>query len=276
MTPSPRRSARPSSTATLPAVAVIAVVALAGLLSGCAGPGADVGARVAEWVEEQDHVLSATSWVSDDPWNKAITIDMVLEPDIGDAELIDVTTAAERRARESGWEHPLVGATVGEGESYSNLGGRVTLDVFLALRDDPRYPVLSARGEGGCGGFFCVELPSSDPAELLAAVKQMLAAADEAGGVQTNLTFTATTPDDLLAVTAQPLAPIDDSVALLEHLSAQQVPILSARAWPVEPVGDLAPLQLLDITVPDAAAVALAESLAAAYPTVELRSRPAP
>lgn len=257
-------------------VSAVTTVALMGLLSGCAGPGADVGARVAEWVEEQEHVLSASSWVSDDPWNKAITIDMVLEPDIGDAELIAVTTAAERRAREAGWEHPFIGATVGEGESYSNLGGRVTLDVFLALRDDPRYPVFSARGDGDCGGFFCVELPTTDPAELLAAAKQMLAAADEAGGVQPNLTFTATTPDGLLVVTAQPSAPIDDSVALLEHLSEQGVPILSAHAWPVEPVGDLPSLQLLDITVPDPAAVDLAESLATSHPTVELRARPAP
>lgn len=270
MTPHSRRTA-----AVRTAAVAVAGAALLGGLSGCAAPDAADGRRVAEWVGEQEHVLSASSWVSEDPWSRAITIEMDLDPRIDDADLLAVTADAHRRARDAGWHDPVIAGSLGDDESYSDLGGRVTIDVFLALRGDPGHTVLSARGDDVCGGIFCMEVDSSDPAMLHAAVLRMLEVAADAGGVQSNLTFTATSSDGLVVVTAQPEAPIDESVALLERLE-REVPVVSARAWPVQPVGDLPPQQILDVTVADAEAVALAEALAREHPSVELRAVAAP
>ncbi|MFB2584872.1 hypothetical protein [Herbiconiux liukaitaii] len=254
---------------------VASLLGLVGLLAGCAAPHAADGQRVAEWVESQEHVLSASSWVSDDPWNKALTIDMVLEPDISDADLLAVTEAAERRGREAGWEHPLIGGTLGEGLSYSNLGGRPTLEIFLALRHDTSFSVFSARGDGDCGGIFCMVATSADPADLLKAVERMLATADDVGGVQSNLDFTASSPDGSILVSAQPDAPVDEAVALLERLD-ERFEILSADARSIQPVGDIPPSQLLHVVVADLTVVAQVEALAATQTAVEVRARPAP
>ncbi|SDY74673.1 hypothetical protein [Herbiconiux ginsengi] len=265
-----RRGIRPRSASVGGAAVVVLSVALVAALTGCAGPGTDDGQRVADWIAGQDHVIGAESYVSEDPWNKGVDLTVQVEPDIDDDDLIALADAAEKRARDAGWDNPFLSYDLGNGRSFSNLGGRATLDVFLGIRDDDHYVIASARGNGDCGGIFCVTVDADDPGALLAEVDHLLELADRAGGVQTNLTFTASSADGTARVSAEPSAPIDEAVEIWQRLAAT-VPIEQGGAWSIEPVGDLPPLQTLELTVPDEAAKAQIDAVAAAQTRVDVR-----
>ncbi|WP_382308840.1 hypothetical protein [Herbiconiux sp. UC225_62] len=267
----PRGSGLRARSARLGGAALAALcVALTTTLTGCAGPGADDGQRVADWIADQPQVTGAESYVSDDPWNKGVDLTVQVDPAIGDDDLIALAEAAEKRARDAGWENPFLSYELGGGRSFSNLGGRATLDVFLGIRGDDDFVVASARGNGDCGGIFCVIVDTDDPQALHAQVGHLLDLAEEAGGVQTNLTFTAASTDGRASVSAEPDAPIDEAVEIWQRLAAT-VPIEQGSARSIEPVGDLPPLQALDLTVPDEAAKAQIDAFAAAQATVDVR-----
>jgi len=243
--------------------------AVAALLSGCSRPGQSDGDRVAEWIDGQNWVESAVADVSTDPWSPSIAVSIQLDPDVPDDELFDLARAADRKAHDAGWSSAYLTWELGDGRSFSNLGGGATLAVFLGIRDDPRYLVASARGSGDCGGFFCVTLDDDDPAVLHAAVTELLDLAAEAGGVQENLEFDAVSADGRYRVSALPDAPVDRAVALWQQIAAS-IPLESARAWAVQPVGDIPPSQMLDVTVADVAAEAAVQHLAATQSLVEV------
>lgn len=280
--------------------AVCVLVAVAGGLSGCSAPGDSVAEGVAGWIADQTWVESAEGAVNEDPWSPSTSFTIHVDPAIPDDDLVSLVIESDKRAADSGVPNRSLLWQVGADQSFSDLGGRATLDVFLGLRHDERFTTVSARGDASCGPIFCVTLTEAaasaategggdsdsdtrsgtgsdsdsdltpDPVPLLDAVTDMLALADEAGGVQTNLAFDAVTPDGRFRVTAQPDAPVDDAVALWDAIAAQ-VPLHSATAWVVQPVGDIPPAQLLDITVLDPESQATAETIASTWPTVELR-----
>ncbi len=247
----------------------LTAVALAALLSGCAQPGQADGAHVAEWIDSQDWVQSATASVSTDPWSPSISLTMQLDPDVPDDELYDLAAAADEKAGDAGWSNRYLTWELGDGRSFSNLGGGATAKVFFGMRHDPRYLVASARGSGDCGPFFCVTVAESDPEALQREVEHLLELADAAGGVQENLEFDAVSADGRFTVTSQPDASSRDSVALWQEI-AQTVPLQSARAWVVQPVGDIPAAPMLTITVADEAAAASAEQIAATQSPVEV------
>ncbi len=253
------------------AFALVALLAASAAgLSGCAEPGAGDARQVADWIGAQPHVESAESSVSTDPWNHGVSFLVRVDPAISDEELTALAGAAERRARDAGWEHPSLNWYLGENQAFSELGGDATLAVFLGLRHDPRYLAVGARGNAPCGTFYCVTLASSEPAVLLGAVEHLLALAADAGGVQSNLEFRAVSADGLFAVTAEPDAPADAAVALWQRIAAE-VPLAAADAWVVEPVGELPPTQTLEITVADSAAASTAQAVAENGGAVTLR-----
>jgi hypothetical protein len=246
-------------------------------LSGCS-PGPDDGQRVADWIADQEYVTAAEASVSQDPWNKGIDLTVDVDPAVSDDDLIQLASAAEKRARDAGWDTPFLSYDLGDGRSFSNLGGRPTLGVFLAIRGVDDYVVASARGTGDCGGIFCVALDTDAPdapVELLTEVHHLLDLAAANGGVQSNLDFTATSTDGRFRVSAEPLAPIDDAVEFWRRI-AQRVPIDAASARSIEPVGDIPPAQLLDLTVPDEATKALIDAAAATQTPVEVTVTVAP
>ncbi|GAA2233731.1 hypothetical protein GCM10009851_18410 [Herbiconiux moechotypicola] len=254
------------------AAALVAVGTAAAAMSGCvARPGDDDARQVEEWIEQQEWVLSATSSTSDDPWSASASFITQLDPAIPDDDLERLATEAERRADGKGWPAVYLTWELGDDRSFSNLGGAATLDVFLALRDEASFETFTARGANECSAY-CATIDAESPAGLLAAVERMRATAEEVGGVQRNLGFTATDPGSTFWVTAELDAPVDEAVAVWESLvAAGTVSIKSARAWVVEPVGDLPPDQLLDVTVADEASRIAAEQLAAGQSAVEVR-----
>ena len=245
------------------------MVVVAVALSGCARPGQPDGDRVAEWIDAQDWVRSASASVNDDPWSPGISLTMEVDSAIPDDELYALAAASDRRAHDAGWSAATLTWELGDGRSFSNLGGGATLKVFLGMRNESRYLVASARGSGDCGPLFCVTIADSDPAALHAEVEHLLELADEAGGVQTNLDFDATSRDGRFVVTAQPDASSKASVDLLEQIMAA-VPVETGRAWVVQPVGDIPAAPMLDLVVPDEAAKAAAEQIAATQSVVEV------
>jgi hypothetical protein len=254
-----------------PAAARFVALALAvgATVSGCSAPDADDGEAVAGWIAEREHVVSADAWVSEDPWSPGITVTVRVDSAIGDADLVQLAGAAEKRARDAGWEHPSLVYDLGGRRGFSNLGGRVTLDVFLGLREEPRYLSVSARGPEQCGGIFCVTLADQSPEGLLSEVKGLLALADRAGGVQSNLTFTAQSADGRFSVSAEPEAPIDEAVGFWSRVNARAT-VLEASAWSIEPVGSLPPLQQLDLVVTDDATRLAVERYAATQSLVDV------
>ncbi|MGD8168802.1 hypothetical protein ACEXOS_016425 [Herbiconiux sp. P16] len=262
-----RRTGRPPRSV---AVLIPGAVAVALALSGCAPPGPSDGQRVADWIAEQEHVTGTTSYVSEDPWNRFVDLTVQVDPAISDDELVALSEAAQNRAEAAGWENPFLTYELGDGRSFSNLGGAPTLGVFLGIRNDDAYVIASARGNGDCGGIFCVTLDTDAPEMLLASVNAMLDLAEESGGVQTNLDFTAASTDGRFRVSAEPLAPIDDAVGFWRRI-AGRVPIDHGSAWSIEPVGDIPPHQILDLTVPDEATKTQVETYAATQTRVEVR-----
>jgi len=248
---------------------VLLAGAVAALLSGCSRPGQSDGDRVASWINEQDWVESASAGVSTDPWSPGVGFTIVVDPTIPDDDLHDLAAASEKKAQEAGWSDPYLVWHVGDGRSFSNAD-RAAFPVFMGLRDDHRYLVASARGDGDCGNFYCVTLEASEPAVLLQAVTHLLSLADAAGGVQENLDFSAASADGRFTVSAQPDAAVDASVAVWEQI-AESVPLVSAWAWVVEPVGDIPASPMLNITVADEAAATTAQQIAAGQSAVEVR-----
>ncbi|MCS5717343.1 hypothetical protein N1027_04240 [Herbiconiux sp. CPCC 205763] len=264
---------RSAPTPAVVAGAVLSAALTVGIsvgLSGCAAPGPSDGQRVADWVAEQEHVTGADSYVSEDPWNQFLDLTILVDPAISDDDLVTLSEAVENRAEDAGWEHPFLTYTLGDGRSFSNLGGAPTLGVFLGIRNDDDYVIASARGDGDCGGIFCVTLDADSPEALLVEVNAMLDLARESGGVQTNLDFTATSTDGRFRVSAEPLAPIDDAVEFWRRI-APRVSIDHGSAWSIEPVGDIPPHQFLDLTVPDEVTKAQVETYAATQTRVEVR-----
>jgi hypothetical protein len=254
-----------------PAAARLVALALAvsASASGCSAPDADDGQVVADWIAEREHVISADAWVSEDPWSPGVTVTVRVDSAIDDSDLVQLAGAAEERTRDAGWEHPTLVYDLGDRRGFSNLGGRVTLDVFLGLRQESRYLSLSARGPEQCGGIFCVTVADESPEGLLSEVKGLLALADRAGGVQSNLTFTAQNADGRFSVSAEPEAPIDEAVGFWSRVSAR-APVLEASAWSIQPVGDLPPLQQLDLVVADDATKLAVERYAATQSLVDI------
>jgi hypothetical protein len=250
------------------ATALLVAAAAVTMLSGCSRPAQADGDRVAEWIAQQRHVSAAEASVSTDPWSPGVDFRMTVDAAISNDELARLAAAAERRARDAGWPEPYLVWDVGADRSFSN-GDGAALQIFIGMRDDPRFLVASARGTGECGYFYCVTIRESDPETLHEAVVDLLALAEQAGGVQENLDFTAVSADGDFSVTARPDAPSDASVELWARL-AGEVPIDSARAWVVGPVGDLPAGPILHLEVPDEAARAAAETLAATRSAVEL------
>jgi hypothetical protein len=260
-----------------PAVGAVAVlgVALGVALCGCAEPGPADGQRVADWIAGQPHVESAEASVSEDPWNRGVSLTVQVDSGISDDDLVVLAEAAEKRAEDAGWEHPFLSYDLGDGRSFSNLGGRPTLDVFLGIRGDDDYVIASARGDGDCGGIFCVTLETDAPEELSAEVNALLDLAQKSGGVQENLDFSASSVDGRFRVSAEPDAPSGDAVEFWRRI-APRVPIDQASAWSIEPVGDIPPDQILDLTVPDEATKAQIDAFAAAQTAVDVRVSVAP
>lgn len=247
------------------ALAACAVIVVA---SGCTQPSQGDGDRVAEWIDAQNWVTSASASVSTDPWSPGAGFTMVVDPSIPDHDLRDLAAASEKKAREAGWSDPYLVWEVGEQLSFSNAD-RAAFPVFTAMRADPRFLTASARGTGDCGNFYCVRIADASPTALHDAVTHLLALADAAGGVQENLEFDAVSADGRFAVSAEPDAAVDDAVALWRRIADEHA-LEGAHARVVQPVGDIPAVQLLDITVADEPAAAAAQSLAAAFPDVEL------
>jgi len=243
--------------------------AVAALLTGCSRPSQSDGDRVAEWIDAQNWVESASAGVSTDPWSPGAGFTITVDPSIPDDDLHDLAAAGEKKAQEAGWSDPYLVWEVGDGRSFSNAD-RAAFPVFVKLRNDPRYLVASARGDGECGTFYCVTVEASEPAVLLQAVKHLLSLADAAGGVQENLDFDATSSDGRFTVSAKPDAAVDASVAVWLQI-AETVPLVSASAWVVEPVGDIPASPMLNLTVADEAAAATAQQIAATQSAVEVR-----
>jgi hypothetical protein len=247
----------------------VCVVTACAALCGCTRLDAANGRQVAESIAGHDHVTSADASVDADTWSPSIDVSVMVDPDISDGDLADLALSADRTAADAGWSDRFIGVSVGQGHSFSTLGGAATLGVFLGMRHDDRYLVASARGSGDCAGFFCVVVADDEPTTLLRDVRHLLDLARSAGGVQSNLTFGASDPSGRWVVEAEPGAGIDTAVALWQRI-ADAVPLLAARAWPVEPVGDLPSLQSLDLIVPDADAQAAAEAIASLQSAVEV------
>ncbi|MGD8168249.1 hypothetical protein ACEXOS_013580 [Herbiconiux sp. P16] len=248
-------------------LAAVAVAVLA--LAGCTLPDEANGQRLADWIAEQDHVNSATPNVQIDRWERRIGLKISIAPDISDDELTALASAVERRTHDSGWSDPAIDFDLGHGRSFSNAGGAPTLAVFLGMRHEERYLVASARGRGGCDAFFCVTMTDDDPIVLLHEVNRLLAVAQDVGDIQCNLDFGASDESRRSVVVAEPDAPIDDAVRLWKAI-AQIVPLTSGYAWPIEPVGDLPPAQMLELEVPNDAAQAVAEAVAARQSRVDV------
>ena len=250
-----------------PASMVLAASAIAGLVTGCAGPSDSDVQAVTDWIADQPHVTAVQSAVDDDPWSRSVSLSIEVEAGISDDDLRRLAPAAARRA--ANLPDPYLVWQVGEGHSFSNLGGAATLEVFLGLRHDSRYEVVSARGGSDCSGFFCVVLDDDDPAVLLDQVDRMLALAQRAGGVQPNLPFEAQSADGRFVVGAQPEAPVDEAVALLTTIAAR-VPVEHARVTPIEAVGDIPSAQLLDLWVSDEQGRLVAQQIADRQSLVEV------
>jgi hypothetical protein len=252
--------------------AVLSVLALgAALLCGCAGrAGSTEAAELEGWIEQQEHVLAAESSTWDDPWSPGAAFTVEVEPRIRDDELTALVDDVTGEAAGGGWGTLFITWRLGDTLSFSNVGGAATVGVFTALRDEPSFTAFTARGDSACSAY-CATLGTGEPRELLAAVHTMLAAADEVGGVQQNLPFTATDADGRHSVTAEPDAPSDEAVALWAELAASgSVELLSAAARSVQPMAGSEPPQLLEVTVADEASRAAAVELAGRRPGVEL------
>ncbi|MGD8193853.1 hypothetical protein ACEXQB_005080 [Herbiconiux sp. P18] len=248
--------------------ATVAGVLVAAALSGCARPGQQDADRVATWIGSQDQVVSARASATTETMSSpGVEFEIAVDPAVSDDDLRDLAAASERRAQEAGWPRPRLIWHVGEGRSFSN-GDRAAFEVFTRLRDDPRWLELSARGDGDCGAFYCVRIAETDPASLQRAVVELLALAEDAGGVQQNLEFDAVSADGDFRVSAQPAAGSEASVALWQRVAAD-VPLVSAWAWVVSSAEGHPATLLLDLEVPDDTARAAAERIAATEPGVQ-------
>jgi hypothetical protein len=259
-----------STSAKQRAATVLAGLALVALLSGCAGRGQRDGDRVAEWIDGQPFVTSADASVSGDAMSPGASFTMTLDSAISDEQIAELAASAGRKVREAGWPHADLVWQLGDERSFSNRGGSATMLIFFGMRHEPRYLTASARGTGDCGQFFCVTIADSDADRLLAEVEQLLELAEEAGGVQSNLDFQAMSADGRYRVTAEPVAPVEMAVALWKQIAAE-VPLETAWAWVIPPIGELPASQRLTLTVADEAARDAVEQLAVRQSEVEVR-----
>ena len=232
-------------------------------LTGCTHGGDAQAREVAAEIAGYDGVLDAEGDAVTE-YDSVLSLTIDLDPELGDDELVALVHRIEERSQRSGWSQQWNLYRLGDDRAYANTMGENALAVLVGIRADPAYTEAYAGGGGeGVRGSFFVAGPPVD--ELLGHYHHLVELAEDAGGVQTNLQFTAATAEGDVTVSGTYLVAPEGAVAELQALMQE---FAIDRAWALALETDA---QLLNVWVADADVQAAVETRAAEQQLVDVR-----